>query len=212
MRNLLLPILTLLSINLYSQETLKDTITLQEVTINKKEPKVITVKQGKGRRKTGNGFFKTVPKQTFLIENLPYGTIQNITLHFMWMLPETIIGKRIPDTKILETRYALTLYEVKDNKMGNKLNNTPITVTLPESRKTEPRLTVDLSTLSLTADSFFIVLERVSQLPCNGCKMYIPMGYDANTLTNVTGIEKAASHLTYHMGLLCEIKTLTREY
>jgi hypothetical protein len=204
----------------FSQETFKDTITLQEVKINKKEPKLITLKQGKGKQKIGNGFFKTAPEQAHLITELPYGTIQNIILHFMRM---SMINKEgsIPTTKVESTTYELTLHEISSNKIGKVINDTPILVKLPSSRKSEPSVTVDLSTLHLTTDKFFVVLKRTSDLPCSECNFYIPMAYKSEKklgyqgdIYNITLQEKStpAVYPSFYYGLLCEIKTLTREY
>ena len=98
---------SLFVLNLHGQESFKDTITLQEVKINKKKLKVVTVKQGKDKQKIGNGFFKTVPTQIFFIENLPYGTIQEIRLHFMWMVVKSLPDSKPINTNILETTYEL---------------------------------------------------------------------------------------------------------
>lgn len=211
---------SLFALNLHSQETYKDTITLQEVKISKKKLKVVTVKQGKGKQEIGNGFFKTVPTQTFFIENLPYGTIQEIRLHFMWMVVKSLPDSKPINTNILKTTYELTIYDVKENQLGNKINKTPIQVTIPEGRKSEPSVTVDLSKLSFTTDKLLVELKRVSPLPCSECKMYIPYGYDASTPNNTKdigqqnrrGSSKPPSNVNLNFGLLCEIKTLTREY
>jgi len=211
---------SLFVLNLHGQESFKDTITLQEVKINKKKLKVVTVKQGKDKQKIGNGFFKTVPTQIFFIENLPYGTIQEIRLHFMWMSMVTKEGS-IPTSKIESTTYEITLHEVTDNKMGKAINNTPLLVKLPAGRKSEPSATVDLSALHLTTDKFFLVLKRASDLPYADCNFYIPIGYKTEKqllyqgdIYNITIKDntKIGSNPGYYSGLLCEIKTLTREY
>lgn len=216
MRHLFLSLFFLVAISLYSQET----FTLQEVKINKKEPKVITLKQGKGKEKIGNGFFKTAPEQAHLIEGLPYGTIQNITLHFMWISMKTKEGS-IPTAKIENTTYELTLYEVTDNKIGKVINDMPFRIELPASKKKELHITLDLSTLHITTDKFFVVLKRTSDLPCSECDFYIPTAYKSEKklgyqgdIHNITLQEKStpAVYPNFYYGLLCEIKSLTREY
>lgn len=220
MRYLFLSLFALLATNLHSQETFKDTITLQEVKISKEEPKLITVKQGKGKEKIGNAFFKTAPEQAHLIEGLPYGTIQALTLHFMWISMKTKEGS-IPTSKIENTIYELTLHEATDNKIGKAINGIPFKIELPTSKKKTPSITLDLSTLHLTADKFFVVLKRTSDLPCSECNFYIPMNYytekqlvHQGNIQNITIKEKTTpdSNSKYYTGLLCEIKTLTREY
>lgn len=221
MQKLLLIITTFTTLLTYSQESLKDTITLQEVKISKKEPKVITIKQGKGKEKIGNGFFINYPEQTNLIQGLPYGTLQSVTLHFMWTVKKKETGKEIPNTKIKATTFELILYELKEDKVGSRINDTPIQIQLPESRKESPSITIDLKPLNLTCDSFFAVLKLTSALPCDDCKLYIPMGYRTEKQQvfrenppNLTTRDNQKSELYpgYHMGLLCEIKTLTQEY
>ncbi|MFP9112471.1 hypothetical protein ACLI1A_00915 [Flavobacterium sp. RHBU_3] len=220
MRYLFLFLFTISSIKLHSQENFKDTISLQEVKISNKKPKVVTVKQGKGKQETGNGFFKTALQQAYLIEGLPYGTLQNITLHFMWMSMTTKTGM-LPTSKVESTTYEVTLHEVTDNKIGKAINNTPLLVKLPAGRKSEPSATVDLSTLQLTTNRLFIILKRVSDLPCAECNFYILMGYHSEKqlhyqgdLQNITIQNKTtlAPNPDYYTGLLCEIKTLTQEY
>lgn len=204
----------------HCQENRTDTITLQEVKISKKEPKIITLKKGKGKTRIGNGFFKTAPEGAYLIEKIPYGTIQEITLHFNSMQISTD-PNHIPVAKTEATTYELTLHELKDNKMGPAINDVPIIIQLPASKKDSQNIKIDLTTLHLNTDRFFAIIKRTSVLPCSDCNFYIPVNYISEKQLYFNGYIKSirlkedttqVQYPNFHSGLLCEIKTRTREY
>jgi hypothetical protein len=205
-------IIAFVHFNLFSQDLRRDTIQLQNINIKAKELQYKSFKFGKG---PGLGTYAYFDNDTtaYLIEDIPYGEISEITIYF-----RNVNDNAVP--KIKHTTYELSLYDVSNNNVGPLINKTPITVDLNESKKSFQKKVIDLSHLSFKSSRFFIFIKRTSELPCRKCAMYVPTVYDSKKKQWFYGdltILKTNDYLQpklsgYNMGLRCEIKTLTRDY
>ena len=200
----------------FSQNFEKDTIKLDSVVIDKSKPKLKTVKLD-GEQRANNAFYFSNPQALYLIEDIPYGELKELTLYFG-------SGNMMPEgySKRLETVYTVDFYELNDANMpGRKVNAEPYTIAFDESRKPHVKKTLDVSPLKFKTNRFFIRLDLVSSLPSDSNGIYIPSIYQSdNKLYFMGDVEHVKVHeglqekdaSTTHFALRMQLKTLTREY
>ncbi len=204
------------SVSNYAQDLKNDTIQLQNLNIKAKEPKLKTVNLNKGNTFLITYQYET-PEATYLVENLPYGEVQEITLYFFYL-----VKNYNAVSKIEETRYEMTLYDISENgTAGKKINSQPIPIILKKSRKSELKNIIDVSAYKLKTSRFLINLVRTSELPCYECGLYLPRVIGStHRLYYIGPISEYKVNIDSHTknnensfeGLQCKIKTITRYY
>jgi hypothetical protein len=199
----------------FPQDLENDTIQLNDLHIKAKEPKIKTIRLGNHSENVTVSHVDPADA-SYLIDNLPYGELQAITLHFFYFVKNSNAV-----SKIKETRYEMTLYDLTENgNAGKKINEEPISIVLEESSKSESKKTIDLSALHCKTGRFLIYLKRTSDLPPDDCALYLPtVKISANPIFHTPLVDfrptedSPANNRINRVGKLkCEIKTLTRYF
>ena len=131
-------------------------IELDEVLIehSDKKPKLKKFKYNGGHSITNYDLFFNYDNVYYLIDSLPIGHIQEITLYFSQLTKQM----RLEDWKYRyfksnKTEFEATIYEVNDdNTVGSKINNEPISIVFEEIEKI--KLTTKKIILDLTSYNF----------------------------------------------------------
>lgn len=198
----------------------QDTIRMNEILIDKdfsKKAKLKSITFGKSSRYfLSNIFFDDIPDY-YLVDNIPYGVVQQLTLFFGGGAESFEVyneGVKGPD-KTLKTDFEVTLYRVNDEgELGAKINTTAIPIVLDEKNSDAIRkIELDVSKYNLIDNRFFILLKRISATPCNKCNYYLPATYVTDRKMIYTyNNKKQFVALSQMNGLRVKVETLTREY
>lgn len=143
-----------------AQEVLKDTILLNNVSIQKKHKKK-TVSYDRTGHPAYGGINKTTQKMVTLLNDLPEGKILNVTLYLNTGLPNLL--KKKLDINYKDVMLGIVIYEVdKKGRPGKAISENEITFLV--SGKHRGALTVDLSKLNLQSGTMFFGISILSEL------------------------------------------------
>jgi hypothetical protein len=222
--------LTLITVSVcFAQNLEKDTIQLHEVLLaGKKTPKLKIIKRDNRKLRIRSLSYAQQPSEAYLIEDLPVGDINQITLFFCFIKKKytqeyDILEDRtnLKKTKMQETKYEVSFYKVNDkNKVGEKINKEAILIDLPESTSwNDKKIVLDVSSLVINDTRFFVQLTRITDVPCDECPFYAPVLYDCGKkrsfyqpLEEIIVDDKSAGAKGVITALRMDIKTLTRDY
>lgn len=174
----------------HAQDLTKDTIQLNNVSINKslKRPKLKSFYFGsKDMHFLNKYFFEEIPHYS-LVDNLPFGQIQQFTLFFSPIKKKVLYDKGVEGKskydfeKVKTTEFQLTIYKVNDNaELGIEINEIPISVMLKEATSDAvKKVVIDLSKYNLIDSKFFVYLKKISETSCDDCYYYLPVFYNSD--------------------------------
>ncbi|RWW93808.1 hypothetical protein [Flavobacterium cerinum] len=161
-----------------------------------------------------NLFFDDIPEY-YLVDNIPYGGIKELTLFFCPSSKSTEIlmenGYRFD--KVNNTEFELTIYKVSDEgSLGDKVNQVAIPIVLEQNKSDATRkIKIDISKYNFIGDKFFVFLKRISDASCYECYYYLPVSYLADRKLIYAYNKKELMPL-YTKGLRVKVQTLTRDY
>lgn len=207
----------------YAQDFSKDTIKLSEIHVKEdlsKKPKIKTIDYGKKKPYYGTNyslFYTETRPLYYLIDDLPYGVLQEITIPF-GLITKSVDKNEGSAGKIHVnlTEYELTLYEADADGAGRKINTTPIKIVLKEGSSFKKDIKVNVSNLNFKTNSFYIFLEKKTDTSCYECGYYAPVSYKTvqpayfGNVNNTGAVELTPSKYFYNLGI--KVKTLTRQY
>lgn len=208
---------------LLSQDLEKDTIQLNAALINHsaKKPKIKKLKFNSSNKLLNYDLYFNYDNVFYLIDSLPEGYIQEITLYFSPFSKQ--MKNNDWESKSLKsnvTEFEVTIYEVNDNySVGNKVTATPIHITLEESKKISvfktEKVKLDLCPYNFQVSRFFIGINKITETTCEDCYYYAPQLHKTGN-KNYLVIEDEAGHKKQYsrngLMLKSEIKTLTSNY
>ncbi|RZJ65556.1 MAG: hypothetical protein EOO45_16660 [Flavobacterium sp.] len=223
MKYLLLVTVLLLSASTFAQDKDADTIFLKEVKVDKshRKLKVKTVKYGEDNRFVNYTSFKSEDRVCyFMVENIPYGILKELTLNFSFVGENLDIEKVGKAFLVSNTEYEITLFKQNDDgSVGDIVNLEPMNISIGESKKWQRKIKMYISKLNFEADSFFIRFKILTDISCSECYYYFPVSsrlerretyhneaqqQEKGTVTNRRKVWGGKPFI--------EIKTLTREY
>jgi len=205
----------------YSQETTdiyRDVITIEEVKITNKKPKLKTIKF----KKPWYGipfpeFYLEFYNHTYLVKDFPFGKVEEIILHFVkntnFLYPKEIKGKNNSEYKKNEKnptpqKYKLIIYEAnKDGNIGKQINSEDIEFTIIGNGRIVKK-TISVSKYNLETDNFFIRLIPVEIIEKKRVA-YSPILINGKEYFYVTDKDKKTKS---GYGLKMDLKVLTKEY
>lgn len=205
----------------YSQEitaTYRDTITIEEIKINSKKPKLKTIKFKKPFYAIPfPEFYLEFYNHTYLVKDFPFGKVEEIIVHFIrntnFHHPEEIVGKNNSEYKKHEKnptpqKYKVIIYAVdNDNNIGKQVNSEDIEFTVI-GNKNIVKKTVFVSKYNLETDKFFIRLIPV-ELTEKKRVAYSPILIRDEEYFYISDKDKK---IRSGFGLKMDIKVLTNEY
>src|SRR5690554_5286766 len=213
------------SLTVFSQNIYRDTIFLEQVEINKtlKKPKVKKVKFRQQSQKNKSFFVGHRHKynQYYLVQNFPYGKIQDINLYFDNLNQiSSFNGVKAKDIIFCDKEsHKVEIYQttdVSDNYLiGEKVYENTFLLPINEKSKLITSINIDLSHLDMICRSFFIKIT-----PCD--KTFDKQNCQRQTNGFLAYEDSEAFFYTYDkegslskgggFGLQMDIKVLTREY
>jgi|SRR5690554_122230 len=175
-------ILTLLFACILSAQSIIEETTLEEVLINtKKKKKIIKHKI------SGTPAFNSFSQGNFIvtsIDKLPKGKISSVSFYFnTWFVDfaDFVSGKKF-DTNYIDVELGLLIYEMAENrKLGKVISNCDIKFVV--SHKHKGAYKIDLSTLDLPKDKFFIGFKVLSETNEGENNFYVRLFEDDNHIT-----------------------------
>jgi hypothetical protein len=161
-------LIALQSTFMLSQEVLKDTILLKNVSISKKPKRQLVNYDILGHPAYG-GLEKSTKKMVCLLDDLPEGRILNVTLYLNTGLPN--LFKKKLDINYKDVMLGIVVYEVDEKgRPGKVISENEVTFLV--SGKHKGALTIDLSSLNLESRAMYFGISVLSDISATENDIY----------------------------------------
>lgn len=218
--------ISILPLTVFSQNTYKDTIFLEQIVIEKsigKKPKIKKVKFGQQSKKEKVFFvdYKHKYNQYYLVQNFPYGKIQDISLYFNNLNQiNTFDGVKRKNIIFCDKEnHKVEIYEAVDLSgsylIGEKVYENIFLLPITKKSSSLSSINIDLSHLNMTCGSFFIkIIPPTNTLNKQNCQRqtYGFLAYKDSEALFYGYNQDGNLSKGEGFGLEMDLKVLTREY
>lgn len=192
--------------NSFAQQEKMEETTLQEMKISSKKPKKITIDYPEKALRFP--FKELGESRVYLVDNLKLGTLLEIEFKMASYSKSDELAKNPVVFEVL-------LYESNNQKLGKKLNEKPILITLKHHNHSTYKFNIKVEYLNIFTDELFIGLALKSDLSETALVIepLVTTNYDNLKIAYIKANE-ASNFVRSDSGYsnYIKIKTLTRDY